>query len=109
MLDVSGWPTALAIANVGAGRIYIAGEARALTAIKFGGRSRRIGHREGMHTPYAEDNEQYALNILHWLDGTLASACMGTTACSAQHRWRGPSRHAPRLDPRQAPDATTVW
>ena len=64
VLDYGGWSMGLAI-EYGQGRIYIHGEAASLTAQAKG------PNRLGIHDGYSEDNEQYVLNLLHWLDGTL--------------------------------------
>ena len=62
--NFGGWSMGMAI-EYGAGRIFIHGELASLTSIASG------TAREGLHDPYAEDNEQYVLNMLRWLSGAL--------------------------------------
>lgn len=62
VLDVSGWCQG-AILEVGEGRIAVFGEAASFTA-QFSARQKR---RMGMAAPFAEQNQQFLLNILHWL------------------------------------------
>ncbi|MDA9763883.1 MAG: hypothetical protein P8L44_16160 [Opitutales bacterium] len=62
VLDVSGWCQG-AIMEVGEGRIAVFGEAASFSA-QFSARQKR---RMGMAAPFAEQNQQFLLNILHWL------------------------------------------
>ncbi|MEM6377916.1 MAG: hypothetical protein AAF705_06870 [Bacteroidota bacterium] len=59
-ISVAGLSQALAI-EFGAGRVVILGEAGVLSAQKS------FGRKFGMNSPDANDNKQFALNILHWL------------------------------------------
>lgn len=54
-----------AFLEYGEGRIVVFGEAAAFTAQQSGGRS------FGMGSPEALQNEQFLLNIIHWLDGVI--------------------------------------
>ncbi|HEX7773779.1 MAG TPA: hypothetical protein VF435_15265, partial [Pyrinomonadaceae bacterium] len=50
----------------GKGRVLVQGEAAMLSAQISGPEKRRMG----MNVP-GNDNRQYALNLMHWLSGTL--------------------------------------
>ncbi len=63
---VGGWLQGAA-RRVGAGRVVLLGEAAMLSAQRAGPTRRPMG----MNAEGAEQNAQFALNILHWLSGTL--------------------------------------
>ena len=65
---VGGWLQGAA-RSVGAGRVVLLGEAAMLSAQLTGPEARQMG----MNAPGAEQNAQFALNILHWLSELLAS------------------------------------
>ncbi len=53
--------------KVGAGRVYLSGEAAMFTT-----QLNSLNEPWGMHVPSAAYNEQYLKNIIHWLDGRMA-------------------------------------
>jgi hypothetical protein len=63
---VGGWLQG-ATRRVGAGRVAFFGEAAMFSAQVAGAERRPVG----MNAPLAEQNPQFALNVLHWLSGLL--------------------------------------
>lgn len=61
-IDISGWCQG-AVMEAGSGRMAVFGEAASFTA-QFSARQKR---RMGMAAPFAEQNQQFLLNVLHWL------------------------------------------
>ena len=62
--------------HVGTGRVYVSGDADMHTALI---KTTRVETSEfsaplGMHADPSSDNEQYLLNVMHWLDGQLPDA-----------------------------------
>lgn len=66
---VEGWLQGVAL-TVGAGRVVVLGEAGMLSA-QLAGRNRVP---MGMNAPPARQNQQFALNVLHWLSGLLPAS-----------------------------------
>ncbi len=66
IVPVGGWLQG-ATARIGEGRLAVIGEAAMFTA-QVRGDDRR---RNGLSSPEAGDNRQFALNLIHWLDGRL--------------------------------------
>jgi hypothetical protein len=64
-VSVAGWAQAVAL-KFGKGRVVVQGEAAMLSAQISGPDKRTMG----MNVP-GNDNKQYALNLMHWLSGTL--------------------------------------
>ena len=64
--NLAGW-SQLAYKTYGKGRIVASGEAAMFTAQVAGPEQRKFG----MNSPYASENYQLLLNIIHWLDGIL--------------------------------------
>ena len=64
-VSVKGWQQG-AVLQYGKGRVALFGEAAMFTAqtIEQGGRM-------GMNNPHARQNEQFLLNVMHWLTGVL--------------------------------------
>jgi hypothetical protein len=65
-INVKGWQQG-AVLHYGKGRIAFFGEAAMFTA-------QRVGTREdpmGMNNPRARQNQQFLLNVVHWLSGVL--------------------------------------
>ncbi|MCG8607172.1 DUF4350 domain-containing protein [bacterium] len=65
-IDVGGWSQG-AYREFGKGRVAVFGEAAMFTA-QVSGRNRR---KMGMNHPAAEQNWQFLLNVIHWLDGII--------------------------------------
>lgn len=65
-LRVEGWSQGAAL-TLGAGRVVVLGEAGMLSAQVSGPNRTPMG----MNAPGARQNEQFALNLLHWLSGLL--------------------------------------
>jgi hypothetical protein len=55
----------IAYLKYGKGRIVVSGEAAMFTAQQAGGRSM------GMNSPGVPQNQQFLLNVIHWLDGEI--------------------------------------
>jgi hypothetical protein len=55
----------IACLKYGKGRIIVSGEAAMFTSQQAGGRS------VGMSSPEVPQNQQFLLNIIHWLDGLI--------------------------------------
>lgn len=64
--EVGGWSQGIAL-RVGMGRIVMLGDSGMLTAHLVGEDRRPVG----LNAPGAEQNEQFVLNVLHWLSGLL--------------------------------------
>jgi hypothetical protein len=65
-IPVNGWLQGAAF-HFGKGRVAVFGEAAMFTAQIDG-----TGKPMGMNAPYANQNAQFTLNIIHWLSGILA-------------------------------------
>ena len=65
-IDISGWSQG-AVRDYGSGRIVIIGESGLFTAQLAGDNKVKIG----MNSPLAPYNQQFALNILHWLSENI--------------------------------------
>ena len=63
--DAAGYAQGLAF-SFGSGRVYVSGEAGMFTAEVLGGRG---GGLRWMHAQPRDQNQQFLLNVLHWLDG----------------------------------------
>lgn len=68
-VDVGGWLQG-AVMEVGKGRAAFFGEAAMFTAQRAGPQAMPVG----MNAPDAEQNAQFALNVLHWLTAGTAAA-----------------------------------
>jgi len=67
-IDISGWSQG-AIRDYGSGRIVIIGESGLFTAQLAGENKKKVG----MNSPLAPDNQQFALNIIHWLSENISN------------------------------------
>lgn len=65
-INISGWSHG-AVRKYGLGRIALLGESGAFTAQIIGKEKTKVG----MNSPNAPDNQQFVLNIVHWLSGKL--------------------------------------
>jgi hypothetical protein len=65
-ISVEGWFQG-AVRRYGKGRIAVFGEAAAFTAQLSGPQKAKIG----MNNPDAEQNQQFVLNVMHWLSGLM--------------------------------------
>lgn len=66
MIDIGGWYQG-GVMTFGEGRVAVFGEAAMFTA-QIAGEERR---QFGMNSPYAPQNLQFLLNVMHWLTGVL--------------------------------------
>jgi hypothetical protein len=67
IVPVHGWFQG-AVAKVGAGRVAVFGEAAMFTA-QWAGRGTGWF---GLRSPGAEQNQQFLLNVAHWLSGLIS-------------------------------------
>lgn len=76
-----------AVRRLGNGRVVVLGEAAMLTAQVAGPNRRPMG----MNAPNARQNQQFTLNVVHWLSGILSDSSASAQQSSAT-RMKTPSR-----------------